>query len=171
MDKEEFLIVRRSRIKKIKENQELLEKSLEVKIKIGPRAEVTITGDGMECWDAKNVLKAISEGFIIDRAMLLKNEKYVMESIEIEDFAKKRDDEKRILARAIGRDGSARRKIEEFTDCFIKINEKTINIVGEYEDVMDAKEGFIKLLDGATHSAVFRFLEKKIRDKRIKRII
>ncbi|MCD6404171.1 MAG: RNA-processing protein, partial [Nanoarchaeota archaeon] len=68
----------------------------------------------------------------------------------------------------IGRDGKAKEKIEELTDTNICVSGKTVSIIGRYDDAMIAREAVERLLGGAMHATVFRFLEKKRREKKIK---
>jgi ribosomal RNA assembly protein len=168
---EDFAILPKKKIVFVRKNKELLEKSLEVELRMGYGGEISIMGDSIDVWDAKKVLKAISAGFDIDTAMLLKDDRYVMETLYLEEYARKREAEKRLIGRVVGKEGKSREKIEELTDTFIRVDEKTVNIIGFFEDILDAKEAIIMLLSGSMHPTVFRFLEKKNRDKKIKRMI
>ncbi len=164
------LVFEKKGINRIKKEKERLERALEVDIII-KNEEVVVEGDEKDCWEAKKIIYAVGKGFDFNTAMLLKGDDFVLESIDVEEFAKNPESKKRILARVIGRKGSIKRKIEELTDTFLCIGNKTIDIIGEYEDSMNAKEAVLKILNGSLHATALRFLERKRRDKKIKSMI
>ena len=91
---------------------------------------------------------------------MLLNEEYRLEIINIQDFTKKSKKKfVRIKARLIGKQGKARKVLEKLTMTDISVYGKTVCIIGKIEDVMLAKIGVEKLLKGAPHGNVYKFIE------------
>ena len=110
---------------------------------------------------AKNIVHAIGRGFSPERAfMLMKGDTMTLEIIHLADFTRSEKAMNRKRGRIIGRSGKSRNVIEDITDTMISVYGKTISIIGPYENVPMAREAIIRLLEGARHSAVYRFLEK-----------
>ena len=133
--------------------------------------EVTITSDdGINLYDAREVIHAIARGFNPEVAMRLLKGEYSLEIIDIADYAgKSKNTADRLRGRVIGAEGKARREIEHLTDTSIQVYGKTIAIIGEIEHVSNARHAVGNLLAGATHAAVYRFLEKKQREYRMRK--
>ncbi|HDD04952.1 MAG TPA: RNA-processing protein [Candidatus Aenigmarchaeota archaeon] len=164
----DFLRIPKQRVGLVREEKERLERELGVKIEVNPEGEITLEGEGINLWNARNVIKAIGRGFDVETALLLKEEGYNLEVVDIEDYGKSKNALKRLRGRVIGRNGKAKEKIEELTDTNICVSGKTVSIIGRYDDAMIAREAVERLLGGAMHATVFRFLEKKRREKKIK---
>lgn len=116
----------------------------------------------------RDVIRAIGRGFSPDHAFRLWADDMFLEVIDLVETAGK--DEKhleRIRARIIGTGGKTRRSIEGATGVDMSIFGRTVGILGEIEGVKLAREAVDMLLDGAPHSAVYRFLEKRRRDLRL----
>ncbi|MBW3012477.1 KH domain-containing protein [Candidatus Woesearchaeota archaeon] len=124
--------------------------------------EVFIRGeDGLDIFDAKEVVLAIGRGFNPKIALTLLKADLVFDSINIKDYAKNKETIQRLRGRVIGEDGKARRFIEESTSTSICVYGKTVSIIGDYEGVADAKQAVSSLLRGAPHSSVYKWLDKK----------
>ncbi|MEM2115728.1 MAG: KH domain-containing protein [Candidatus Woesearchaeota archaeon] len=138
-----------------------IEKEFSVKVKINREGEVIISGeDGLNVFNAKNVIHAIGRGFNPTIAMKLRNEDYFFDYIDISEFARTKNAKIRMKSRLIGTEGKARRSLERLTNTEICIYGKTVSIIGLSEDVVLAKKAIEMLLEGAKHSTVYRFLEK-----------
>jgi ribosomal RNA assembly protein len=74
----------------------------------------------------------------------------------------------RIKGRIIGKDGIMRKNIEETLEVNLSIYGKNVSIIGDLENVNSAREAIIMLIEGAQHSRVLRFMEKKKRELRSK---
>ncbi len=135
--------------------------------------EVVITADnGLRIYEAREVIRAIARGFNPEIALLLLKTDYALEVINIIDFSgKNKNAFTRIKGRVIGSEGKSRREIERLTECSISVYGKTISIVGEIENVLNARKAVETLLEGATHARVYRFLEKKRREKKVAHFI
>jgi len=122
--------------------------------------------DAIEFIKARDVIRAIAVGFSPDVAMkLLEDEMIVFDVIDLTNYVSNKHLE-RIKGRIIGKEGKIRRQIEDLLDVNIAIHGKTVAIIGEPENVSVAREAIMMLIDGAQHSTVMRFLERKRRELR-----
>jgi ribosomal RNA assembly protein len=127
--------------------------------------EVDVSFEGenaINLYNALNIIKAIARGFSPEHALLLLDENYYIEFIDLTHELGK--NEKLLLSkrgRVIGKHGSVRQQIEQDTGTFISVYGKTIGIIGKIEGVQTAKKAIEMLLSGATHDSVKGFLRKK----------
>lgn len=127
--------------------------------------------NSLDVFQAQEIVKAIARGFNPKIALLLLNQDYYLEIINLKDFARTRNSEIRLKARVIGEDGKVRKNIERLANVFISIYGKTISIIGAAEQVANARHALDLLLRGAKHSSVYRFLELRARQARIRSLI
>jgi len=139
-----------------------IEKKTKTEINVEKDGDVTIEGNPMDEWITKDIIKAIGRGFSPEKALKLLNENNTLEIIPLREFANTEKALKRKRGRVIGEKGKAKEIIENLTNTYISIYGKTIGIIGPYEGVDVAKEAIIRLLNGATHKSVYKFLEKNI---------
>ncbi len=66
--------------------------------------------------------------------------------------------------RIIGKEGKMRKFIEDVLNVNISVYGKTVAIIGDAESVAVAREAIEMLVEGAQHSTVQRFLERKRRE-------
>ena len=136
------------------------------KIEINPKTETV----KIECKDAigflkaKDIVNAIAVGFNAEIALkLLEGDFTILEVIDLNDFVPS-SSLQRIKGRIIGKEGRMKKTIEEMLAVNVSIQNKTVAIIGEPENVNAAREAIMMLIEGAQHSTVQRFLEKKRRD-------
>ncbi len=148
------------------EVKKAIEEKTGCKLKIDSKACVV----KIECEDAigfmkaRDVIRAISAGFNPDVAMkLLDEEMIVFDVIDLTNFVSNKHLE-RIKGRIIGKEGKMRRQIEDILDVNVAIHGKTVAIIGEAENVAAAREAIMMLIEGAQHSTVIRFMERKRRE-------
>ena len=123
---------------------------------------VTINGESFQVYLTQHIVKAVARGFNPDIALNLLNENYSLEIINISDLiGKSRSDLIRQKSRLIGTKGKARIIIENITNTKISIYGKTVCIIGDTLDVMLARQGIEKLLQGAKHGNVYGWLERQ----------
>jgi len=134
--------------------------------------EVLIKGkDALGMYSAKEVVRAIGRGFNPEIAQLLVKQDYAFELLNISDFSRTKNDEKRLKGRVIGEKGKSRSTIEELTGAYISVYGKTIAIIGEINSVGIARRAVESLLSGSPHANVYRWLEKQRRDIRKKEVL
>ena len=146
------------KIARIIKNKKRLEKELNIKISNNGK-EVSIEGEPVDEYVAEKVLEALNLGFPLEIALLIKEEDYTFEVLNIRDFTKKKDFS-RIRARIIGKEGKTLRTLNNLTNCNFEVLDKEIGIVGDAENIEAARQSVISLIQGAKQSNVYAYLEK-----------
>lgn len=154
------------KINKIKQNKEKLEKELKIKLSFSGKS-VLIQGDPINIYAAERVFEAINLDFKIEDCLLLKDEEFVIETINIKDLTKRKDLE-RIRARIIGTKGKTKELIQNLSDCLISVHNNQIGIIGRTEDIKKAITAITSLIQGKKQGKVYGFLEKERSREKIK---
>jgi len=111
---------------------------------------------------AKDLVLAIGRGFSPSRAFSLFNDDYSFDIVDLHDYFGKNEAEiRRVDGRIIGREGRARRNLEELTGTLISVSGHTVSVIGTFESVSMAKDALEKLIEGRQHGTVYKFLRKK----------
>lgn len=150
-------MVPQERIKVIKDGKTRsnISKSLNVKLTFQENS-VTIEGEGIELFQAKNIVKAIGRGFSPENAFRLLKEDETLETIELNQFNDSRL--KIIKSRLIGTNGKTWRMIEKCSGCSLSVYGKTVSLIGDYEQLNIAREAVQMIIRGSKHSKVYGFL-------------
>ena len=151
-----------------------IESNTKTKIKIDSQeGDIFVYGkDALGLFTAREVIRSIGKGFNPEIAKLLLKQDYVFEVIGLKEFTgKSKNTLLRLKGRVIGKDGKSRRLIEELSESYISVYGKFISIIGLPESVSMAKRACEALLRGSTHANVYRWLEKKRRELKRKRIM
>lgn len=120
--------------------------------------------DNLSFMRAKDVILAIARGFSPEIALkLLDDENLVFESIDLSQFVSETA-MRRILGRIIGKEGKIRKQIEDTLNVHLRIQDRYISVIGDYDSVKIAREAINMLIEGAQHSTVLKFIEKRRRD-------
>ena len=135
-------------------------------------SNVSISGkNALDLFVAKEIIEAIGRGFNPDFAKLLLKGDYVLEIVNIKDFAgKSKNNALRLKGRVIGKEGKSRKTIEALSDTYIAVYGKTISIIGKSEDAFNARKAVESLLRGAPHGNVYKALEKNRKKRKEKEI-
>jgi ribosomal RNA assembly protein len=149
--------------------KEVIEKLLNVKINVlSDESDVgsIIIESSFNCSSilkARDIVAAIGYGLNPDQALKLIEDDYIALFISISDQAPTIKNLKRIKGRIIGENGKSKRNIEELTKTFIAIDDisNTIVVIGKYENAMLARDAIIKLINGAEHGSVYKFIKRK----------
>ncbi len=149
-----------------------LEEDTHCKLEIDSQeGDVIITGkDSLGLFTAREIIRAIARGFNPEIANQLLKPEYMFDVIDLRDYAPTKSSQIRLKGRVIGEEGKARRVVEELTETHISVYGKTIGIIGEISNVGIAKHAIEKLLEGGMHAGVFRDLEKKRKDMKLRKI-
>ena len=118
---------------------------------------VTISGEALDVLTAENIVRAIGRGFAPHRALDLLDENYTLVVLPLNPKSATR-----IKARVIGTKGKTRVRIQKLTRTSLCIYGKTISIIGTYHRADLARDAVQKLIEGAPHTAVYEFLERRI---------
>jgi ribosomal RNA assembly protein len=149
-----------------------IEKKLLVKLEIeGETGGVTITlaenaEDPSLLFKAKDVVTAVGRGFSPELAFrLIRDEEAFLDVIDLRSiFGRSESDIRRVKGRIIGMDGKTRRIIEEITETNVSVYGHTISLIGDIQQNQTAREAIQMLIRGSQHSTVYRFLHRKRRD-------
>lgn len=158
--------------------KETVEKKFSVSLQIDSEAgDVTITQDAAEqdptiLFRAREVVTAIGRGFSPERAFrLFDDEDIVLEVIDLREIVgRSLSDIKRLEGRVIGKAGKTRKIIEELTEAYVSVYGYTISIIGGMDQIEAAREAISMLIRGSQHNTVYRFLHKKRRELKKKKL-
>ncbi len=151
-----------------------IERELRVKLTVDREGMVTIEnagGEPLAAWVARDIVRAIARGMSPEKAMKLLSEDYTLELINLSDYLRTPKALTRQKARIIGTKGKTRRYIESATGTHLSVYGKSVAIIGGYDEVQVAREAVLMLVQGKPHSAVYRFLDRKARELKEKRML
>jgi len=158
-----YVKIPEERLRLLEKNKEMIEKiqkELNVKIGISKEDGISIEGDdGLKLMKAEQIIVAFGRGFDPETALLLLDDDYVLDIINVKDYANSRNRQIELKGRVIGEKGKAKKMIEDMTHTKISVYGKTISIIGKLEDVQIARRAVEMLLEGRMHASVTRFLE------------
>ena len=155
-----------------------VEEKLKVELQIDSEAgDVIITmaenaDDPSTLFKAKDLVTAVGRGFSPEHAFrLVRDEEAVLDVIDLRSaFGKSEADIKRVQGRIIGTNGKTRRIIEELTDTNVSVYGHTVSIIGTVEQVQIARDAIEMLVKGSMHGTVYRFLHRKRRELKKKKL-
>jgi ribosomal RNA assembly protein len=148
------------------ETRVTIERKARVKLDINSdTGEVAITegtrSDPLHVWIARDVVSAIGYGFSPEKALLLFDEDYYMDVVELSAEGKRSENDlKRIKSRIIGTVGKTREYIEQTTKAYISVFGKRVSIIGKQDGIGIAKEAIELLVKGKPHLEVYKFLDR-----------
>jgi len=139
----------------------------DVTIMLAPEAE-----DPSLLFRAQEVITAVGRGFSPDRAFrLVDDEEAVLEVIDLREmFGTSQSELQRVKGRIIGQEGKTRRIIEELTEADVSVHGHTVAIIANMDQMEIAREAVKMLLRGSQHSTVYRYLHRKRRDLKKKKL-
>jgi len=119
-----------------------------------------INGNAVDEFTAFKIMRAFDFGFDIGDAMLLKNDDFCLEFICIKEHTKRKN-LKDVRARVIGKNGRAKKTIENLTGSVIAVKNNAVGIICDSEHLDSAIQSICSLIQGAKHGNVFSYLEKQ----------
>ncbi|HRR54175.1 MAG TPA: KH domain-containing protein [Candidatus Methanomethylicus sp.] len=120
---------------------------------------------------ARDIVNAIGRGFSPERAFRLFTDGQMLEVVDLKQaLGESRSQMQRIKGRIIGENGKTRRIIESLTGTVVSVYGHTVSIIGEYEEIIVAKEAVAMLVKGAMHGSVYRYLNKEHAELKKKRM-
>lgn len=151
------------------EQKRALEAETKTKIEIdSEEGDIRIKGvDALLLYLAREIVRAIGRGFNPEVARLLLKQDYGFELILVDEYARNAGDLERLRGRVIGEGGKSRKTIEDLTDVQLCVFGKTIGLIGPIENLTDARRAIESLLSGSPHAHVYRYLEKKKKERRM----
>jgi Predicted RNA-binding protein (contains KH domains) len=149
------------RVEKLQRNLPRLKRSLSCEIVIRDNQIIITSKNSFNEYIARNVIIAFGRGFSIDDALELCREDKYFKLIELQDYAKNRNQLVRIKSRVIGREGKVKKEIEKLTGAKIAIYGKTIALIGGEQELKSAEDALIRIITGSKQSNVLRLLQLK----------
>ncbi len=146
-------------MKKIKRAVPGIENRVKVKIGFG-KYGISIRGNELNEFTVEKIVRAIDFGFDVDDALLLLNEEFVLEFVDVKDHTR-RNNLRDVRSRIIGREGKAKRTIEKLTGAAIVIVENSIGVIVDADHLSATIQGIEGLISGSKHGNVFSFLERQ----------
>jgi ribosomal RNA assembly protein len=121
---------------------------------------------------AKDVVTALGRGFSPEHAFrLIRDEEAMLDLIDLRAvFGKSEADIKRVKGRIIGMNGKTRAIIEELTGANVAVYGHTVAIIGTMDQNQIAREAIEMLIRGSMHGTVYRFLHRKRRELKKKKL-
>jgi ribosomal RNA assembly protein len=141
-----------------------IEKGMNTKIQVNSKeGDIIVEGeDSLNVIITVAIIKAIGRGFNPKKAFLLKNEEYILDLVQIQDYAgSSKKSEERLRSRIIGTDGKTRKTIEIMTNTFLSIYGKTVGILGKQQDVYLARRAVEIILNGAPQTHAYMWIRKQ----------
>lgn len=143
---------------RIIKNKKKLEKILNIKI-TNRGKEVYLGGKSEDEYIAEKVIDALEFGFPFSTAIMIKEQNFVFEIINIKNYTKRKD-LVRIRARIIGTKGKTLQTLHHLTNCFFEIKNNSVGIIGGPEFIKNSQEALISIIKGSKQANVYSFLEK-----------
>jgi len=138
----------------------VVEERAKCKISVS-EGEVSVEGESLDEWVAKDIVHAIGRGFNPEKALFLLKDGYVLDFIELTEFGSTPKARERIKGRIIGEAGRTRKFIERGSGAMLCVYGKTVAFIGPFDSVELAKEACVMLCSGSRHASVYRFVEKR----------
>ncbi|MEM2070515.1 MAG: KH domain-containing protein [Archaeoglobaceae archaeon] len=141
-----------------------IEEKGKCKLKINGNIVEVEYEDSVSFLRVRDVITAIAKGFSPEVALkLFDDEMMVLEVIDLSNLVSDKA-LPRVKGRIIGSEGKMKNQIETTLDVNLSITDKYVAIIGNSENVAAAREAIMMLVDGAQHSTVLKFMERKRRE-------
>jgi len=146
-------------MRKIKKAVPVIEDKIKIKISFG-KDRISLKGSELNEFLVEKIVQAVDFGFKVNDALLLKNEDFVLEFIEVKEHTKRKN-LKDVRARLIGTKGKARKTIENLTGAVIVINNNDVGVIVDSDHLDSVIQAIKSIIHGARHGNVFSYLEKQ----------
>ena len=143
-------------------------KELETKLNVDIRVKGTITtivGKQIDEYFASRVLEALDYPFLVEDALLLKTDDYLLEIIHIKDHTK-RNDLDVIKGRIIGKKGKTLKVLGDLTNSIVAVRDNEVAIIANVKNIKEAQQAVISLIKGSKQGNVYATLERANSKKR-----
>lgn len=147
------------KIPRVIKNRRRLENALNVRI-TNRGKEVYIEGDAEDEFVAERVIDALEFGFPYDVALQIKKGDLMFEVVNIKDHTRSKD-LSRVRGRIIGTKGNALKTLSQITGCRFELKDNEVGIIGNPEEILEAKEAIISIAQGSKHGNVYKSTIRK----------
>jgi len=148
-----------SNMRRIKKAVPKIESKMKIKISFG-KGRVSLKGAELNEFLTEEMIMAIDFGFHVEDALLLRDEDFVLEFIDIKEHTPRKN-LKDIRARLIGTNGKARKTIEKLTGAILVIHDNRVGVIVSSAHLDALIQAIESLIQGAKHGNVFSYLEKQ----------
>lgn len=148
-------------IRKVKKTIPLIENKIKIKFTFGKEG-IKIKGTELNEFLTEEIVRAIDFGFDPEDALLLTNQDFILKFIDIKSNTS-RNNLKDVRARIIGRNGKAKKTIENLSEGILAIKDNTIGLIVDSEHLDTTTQAIISLLHGTKHGTIFSYLERQNR--------
>ncbi|MDH5401139.1 MAG: KH domain-containing protein [Candidatus Heimdallarchaeota archaeon] len=133
-------------------------------VEVRPKEDLT---DPVKFMKASEIVKAIGRGFTPDQSMKLADDENFLEIIHLKTFLGNNPKKlARVRSRLIGTKGKIRSTIEQLTHTSIIISGGTVSIIGIFDNLVDARDSLIGIINGSKIESILGRLEEKNRQKK-----
>ena len=134
-------------LKEVLRSKSRLQKELDIKL-TNRGKNVFVNGLADKEFMAIEVLEAINLGFSADRALELKQNDFMLQTVHIKDITKRHDLD-RVRARIIGSQGRTLKTLQNLTNCDLAMNDNEIGLIGPIQEMEDAVQAVTSLVQGS----------------------
>jgi len=145
-------------IRKIIKNKKEIQDKLNVKLDI-KKNYVEISGKKIDEYIATKIFEAIDLGFSVPQALILTDENYMFEKINIKELSHKNP--RVVRGRIIGTHRKTLDTIEKISNCKLVLHDNILGIIGNTEDMHSTIQAVYSLIRGSKQSNVYKYLEKQ----------
>ena len=150
-------------LKEVIRSKARLQKELGIKLS-NKGKNVFVDGSPEKEFTAIEVLQAVNAGFSADRALELKQDDFMLQTIHIKDITKRQDLE-RVRGRIIGTDGRTLKTLQNLTNCDLAVKDNEIGLIGPATEMEDAVQSITSLIQGSKQGNVYGRLERQRKKK------
>lgn len=155
------------------ETKDYLEQRMKVTLTVDSDGAVVISGEPIDEFIGKDIVKAIGRGFEPGVALKLLNDEYGLRIIDLRDYVSSREGLARIKGRVIGEKGRTKEIISEEVGAYVAVWGHTVAVISTLETLDYATNALFKLIEGSPHANVYAYLEKcrrKINEAEVKKL-
>ncbi len=128
-------------------------------VEIRPKKELK---DPVQLFKARDIVKAIGRGFSSIQAIKLADDDFYLEVVRLKPFVGNAPNKlRRVRARVIGTKGRTKNTIEELTATFLVVAGSTVSLIGNLDQLKDAREAVVRIIEGAKIEGVLGYLEER----------
>lgn len=146
-------------VRKVKKAVPKIEGKLKIHINV-VNGKAVIKGSEVNEFLVGEIVRAVDFGFHVDDALLLKSEEYILKFVEISEHTRRKNMGD-VRARLIGREGKAKRNIENLTGSVLVVGQGRVGVLSHIDRVEMTIQAVVSLIQGSKHGNVFAYLEKQ----------
>lgn len=149
----------------------MVESACSVRLRVDADGEVRIgasgSADKVQPFKAAEIVTAVGRGFSPEAAMELVRGENTLHVMDLRQFGARTGAQlARIRARLIGRDGKARRNVENLSGTAVCVYGRTVSVIGSTSSLRLAVDAISSLSQGSMHGSVYGRMESARRRKK-----